>query len=616
MKLYLGLAAGIGLATAVVCGLLIPGGPLSAILIFAGLAAAGWCAYRAGRAARGAKAGGGVQSERLYALSETLGFDSQQLIWTTDKNLSAFKELVATSGGIARIAQQNNEQVSRLRVGVGEIVDNSSAIDGYIENVTTATASSIETLSQSEQLAGQMKELCDKTQQAFLQIRETTDQLYKFSDVILKFVDSIHEISKQTNLLATNASIEAARAGAAGTGFQVVAREVRSLANQTDESARKIEEINAAFVQNIERSRDITLASGERVERLAEISARTVDTFENTRQVMRAIGVDVATLAQASKQNVNGAAQMAQVLSQVEQSVEMVNNGVRESIGVIMRQQKQTGQQAQVCKTLGDVCGRIQHVLRETKTDKEIIFGVNPFTSPADIKKMYVPILERVFASMGLTVHTLIVKDYDDLSSQIASGSIDVGWFSPFAYVNAHKQIGVVPLATPRVNGKTSYNGYIISKKSSGIRSLEQLKGRSFAYVDTKSASGYLFARYILKQAGMNPEAMFSKVSFAGSHDKVIAGVLSGEYEGGATYNEAYEKAKASGLAVDELSIIATTPDIQKDAIAASKDLPEKLCTQIRQAFLQFNQFSGIETPVDGFIEAKDENYDLIRSLE
>jgi len=126
------------------------------------------------------------------------------------------------------------------------------------------------------------------------------------------------------------------------------------------------------------------------------------------------------------------------------------------------------------------------------------------------------------------------------------------------------REIGVKPIATPKVNGKFSYKGYIITKKTNNIRSLSDLKGKHFGYVDPKSASGYLYARHILKSNGLDPDRIFSKVSFMGTHDNVIKAVLNGEIDAGATYNEAIDLAKTKGLNVSALEIIAKQRTYQK----------------------------------------------------
>ena len=199
--------------------------------------------------------------------------------------------------------------------------------------------------------------------------------------------------------------------------------------------------------------------------------------------------------------------------------------------------------------------------------------------------------------------------------SVVKEGIIDVAWFSPFAYVNAHEKIGIEPLVSPRVNGKVSYNGYIITRKDSGISSLSGLRGRSFAYVDEGSASGYLYAQHIIKSEGMNPKTVFSKTSYLGSHDSVIKAVLSQEYDAGATYNEAMEGAEKSGINLDEFRIIAKTPDIPKDAIAVNPNLSKEFTALLRQAFVEYVKAPNIKSPVEGFVESDDAKYDVIREV-
>ncbi len=152
--------------------------------------------------------------------------------------------------------------------------------------------------------------------------------------------------------------------------------------------------------------------------------------------------------------------------------------------------------------------------------------------------------------------------------------------------------------------------------EDSGIDDISDLRGKSFGYVDKASASGYLYADYSIKQAGLKPERDLGSIAFAGSHDNVIKGVLAGDFDAGATYNEAFEKAEKNGVDTRKLKIISKTGNIQKDAIAFSKRLSPELLEKIGKAFVEFNDFNGLNTPVTGFVEGKDSNYDLIRDVQ
>lgn len=299
----------------------------------------------------------------------------------------------------------------------------------------------------------------------------------------------------------------------------------------------------------------------------------------------------------------------------VADSVENTHHITSNTINIIGIQKNKNIELLNYCTKLRDTANGVQKLTSKQKDSNEIIFGVNPFTSPENIKNMYVPILNGVFNKIGYKMRIMIVKDYDALNNGIDEGIIDVAWFSPFAYVIAHEKSGIEPIVSPKVNGRVAYNGFIITRNDSGINSIEDLKGKSFGYVDEGSASGYLYARHILKTKGMNPDKIFSKSAFMGSHDNVIKAVLSGEIDAGATYNEALDTALKNGVETNKLKIIAKTADIPKDAIAVNPSLPKEFCEILKRSFIEYVKTSDITSPVEGFVEICDNKYDVIREL-
>ena len=175
----------------------------------------------------------------------------------------------------------------------------------------------------------------------------------------------------------------------------------------------------------------------------------------------------------------------------------------------------------------------------------------------------------------------------------------------------------ITPLVTPKVNNATSYTGYIVAKKGSGISSIEDLKGKSFGFVDKKSASGYVYPKAALIENGKDPETFFGSTRFLGSHNKVIDAVLNGEVQAGATYSEAFDAAGAK--AADNLDIIFMTDPIPKDAIAAAPGVPAEIVEQLVNAFegtKEGNAECGNamrEAKINGFVNAEDSVYDVVR---
>lgn len=553
--------------------------------------------------------------DSIYSTIETMGFDVEQLLWLSVDNKEAFEKLVVKSKVVEDYSTNNLAFIEEIKSGVDEMVSSSESIDTSIKAVEDESSDILITLRENQSTIDNTNELMENIMKDAEIAIEVNDKLMESSNNISKFVEYIRNISRQTNLLALNASIEAARAGEAGRGFVVVAEEIRNLADETDKFIGEIEQIVEELLLNID---NVHGAMDNTKQSIDEINKATMETFaviSDAYDVVEKNMKSMRELVGISNTNLTVSINIDHALENLTLAIEDTNKATIDSLDMIEVQDVKTDDILEFCHKLSKNSEDLQYFMSEIKGENEIVFGINPFTSPAEIKTMYVPILERIFASMGMKARTIIVKDYNALTTQIKKGSIDAGWFSPFAYVKARKEAGVIPVATPMVNGETYYNGYIICRKDAGINNIEDLKGKTFSYVDKNSASGYLYARHIMAENNLNPDSIFEKVFFAGSHDNVIKNVLEGQAIAGATYNEAWNKAKETGLNMDELMIIAKTDNIQKDAIALNPNMDVQLVDKIKMGFKEFQDFSGIDTPVEGFVLSKDEDYDLIRKV-
>jgi phosphate/phosphite/phosphonate ABC transporter binding protein len=555
-----------------------------------------------------------VNSE-LFSLLETMDFDIKKLSWFSEENVKVFNTIVAQAEEISKLSEENAASTYEINSEINRFTEVSNKLQGNIVRIEENSSQSVDMLNENrstiESISDLLLDLIDGVKQA----SGINTELDGSSKQISKFVDYIKDISRQTNLLALNASIEAARAGAAGKGFSVVAEEIKRLSDSTATFATEIEQIVNQVIVEVDRSNTAIERCTNRTKDIENAAQKSGDVIEEIQKVLIELNNSMNQIKEISSLQVDTSHGIQSSISKVSDAVDTTHRVTTNTISTIVTQKAKNIELLDYCTKLSEMASNVQKLTAKNKNKNEIIFGVNPFTSPENIKTMYVPILNGVFKKIGYKVRTMIVKDYDALSEGMKEGIIDVAWFSPFAYVNAHEKIGIEPLVSPRVNGKVSYNGYIITRKDSGISSLSGLRGRSFAYVDEGSASGYLYAQHIIKAEGMNPKTVFSKTSYLGSHDSVIKAVLSREYDAGATYNEAMEGAEKSGINLDEFRIIAKTPDIPKDAIAANPNLPKEFTALLRQAFVEYVKAPNIKSPVEGFVESDDAKYDVIREV-
>src|SRR5947209_2580805 len=140
---------------------------------------------------------------------------------------------------------------------------------------------------------------------------------------------------------------------------------------------------------------------------------------------------------------------------------------------------------------------------------QELKFGFTPVLSEPEMRAEFQPLMAYLSDSIGQKVTLYIAKDYGDLRTQMENGSVDIGSFSPFAYVDAARGGKIRIIAQSIIEGSATYRGIIVARKDSGLKSIADLKGKRFAFVDPKSASGYVYPRAMLIEKGINPEMFF-----------------------------------------------------------------------------------------------------------
>ena len=552
---------------------------------------------------------------RLFELTETMGFDIQQLIWISQNNISMFNKLVEVFNDIEKNSQMNLASVEEITATIDGFTSNSEKLNNNIYDIKSDSEQSIAMLNQNIDTMNNVSIYMIELSKLIFQAFGNNTRLKDSSGEIDKIIDYIKNISKQTKLLSLNASIEAARAGEAGKGFSVVAKEIRKLSQETDKSILGIEQIINNVTQNIDNSNTSISTCIEKIKDIENVAKESNDVVEEIQEIIKGITNSINKLQRISNEEVTASKEIEKATHSVSMAVENTYEMTINLMKSVEVQQYKNDEIIESGKKLTEISEELQKIAAKLKNEKELIFGVNPFTSPEKIKNIYIPIINEVCKKIGYKARSIIVKDYDALSRAIKDKIIDIGWFSPFAYVNAKSQSNIKPIVTPIVNGRDFYNGYIITRKNSGIQSIKDLRFKHFGYVDINSASGYLYANHILKSKGINPDNYFEKISFMGNHNNVIKSVLSGEIDAGATYSEALDAVKQSGVDISELIILEKTEDIPKDALAANENVSDELIIKLKQEFINYKGIEGIESPVEGFVESNDEKYNVIRKV-
>jgi len=200
-------------------------------------------------------------------------------------------------------------------------------------------------------------------------------------------------------------------------------------------------------------------------------------------------------------------------------------------------------------------------------------------------------IAQQLARLTGLHLQTTVATGYAAMLEAMGAGKVDVAWLPTFSYVLAHEKYGVELLLIVMRFGSPFYRGQIMVRADSGIKTLDDLKGKTFAFGDPASASSHLYPKTLLLARGYDPEHFFSKTLFAGSHNAVILSLLKGQVDGGAAYDDARAAvAKNFPDVFDKVKVIAYTANIPNDTVSVRGDLDPGLKARIKEGLLALSK--------------------------
>ncbi len=248
---------------------------------------------------------------------------------------------------------------------------------------------------------------------------------------------------------------------------------------------------------------------------------------------------------------------------------------------------------------LGSCCA--PEAVDERGWPRQLVLGLVPANEAEAMVDNLQPLADYLQTRLGIPVRAFVPQDYTGVVEAMGSGRADIGMLPPFAAMLGMRRYDLEPVLISVRNGETGYRSqWMTSDRSlcpdepvadergllSCSGSLEDVRGRSVAFTDPNSTSGFLFPSLQLIEAGMDPESDLRRL-FVGGHDAAVLAAYGGDVDISVSYDDARGMVRPQYPDVGERVIVfAHSPRIPNDGVLLRSDLPPDLKGAIAEAFV------------------------------
>lgn len=240
-----------------------------------------------------------------------------------------------------------------------------------------------------------------------------------------------------------------------------------------------------------------------------------------------------------------------------------------------------------------------------------------PTTDPGKALRENQLLVSYLEKETGAKVDLNIPTNYAAVVEAISNNQVDIAYLGGFTYVQASQRAGVVPLVQRERD--QNFHSLFITQPDSGINSLADLKGRTFAFGDVNSTSGHLMPEYFMREAKVDADVI-AKAIYTGGHDATALAVANKKVAAGAMDEAVYESmVKAGKLKSEQLKVFYKTPPYFDYVWVARKGLDAQLSDAFSNAFLKLNPNDASQKAIldllsaTKYVKADDASYNKLR---
>jgi len=237
----------------------------------------------------------------------------------------------------------------------------------------------------------------------------------------------------------------------------------------------------------------------------------------------------------------------------------------------------------------------------ESETDDTPIrVAIISVLSPSDTIKSYRKIANYIGDRLDRPAILIQRKSYNEISNLIINGGADIALLTTGSYITNNEVDGIEPIALQQRMGSPYNQGYIVVNSKDNYEDLNSLRGKSFAFTDPISYSGYISVKTQLLELDDSPESFFSDYTFTYNQKESLRGVLNNIFDAATISSLTYESIKTQNPSmIKDLKIIGKSEPMGTGPVVISESLSDKEKKIIRDSFITMHEDKSMLATLD-----------------
>ncbi len=556
-------------------------------------------------------------SLQVSAEAKDIGVTSIQ---KTVAAINAIKEAVERYSGLVSRLGKRSEEIGKI---LGVIVEVTERTNLLALNASILAAQAGEHGKGFAVVAEEIKALADRTAGSAQDIAKLVTAVQKEAkEAVLAMSDGLAAVgegvkrSQEADSALDKILDSSARSADMSTMIERAMSEQARGIKQVTEAITNVKQMMvqiAAATQAQNKGTEMILGTAEN---MRDISRRVKAAMTEQGRGGKQIAVAAENVSMRAATIATGTGEQQQAIIQILKSVERIQDLPREN-------QKRMEGLAAALKAFGEQADLLKQEFSAVTVGKgrraggALLMGVIPLDSPAEMFRRFTPLADFLGRTIGRRVELSTAVDFARTVGDLAEGHTDLAFLTPTTYIEARRQCGAELLAKALRRGVPAMHAAIVVRTDGGIKRIEDLKGKRFAFGDKMSTTSYLIPRSMLTEAGLGLDDLKGH-AFLGHHDDVAKAVLAGEYDAGGLRETIGRAFEGRGL-----SVLKTSAEIPEFNICASKDLDRTVAEELKKALLSLDannreharMLGLIDPEYTGFTEAADSDYDGVRRI-